>query len=253
LENVQGTITLSAAPVNYGSDTTPKGKIVKKQIDDRTSDDFEINDKKAVIHLRNGKTEEYDLTDSVQRRNFEVNYGKIISVAANADELAPVSIVAETGETVALSRPVVGATMAPVAATTNVAPVTTANAVTISNTTVSAVSTPAASSKTLTAIDDGYPVLAIEDVLVTITKNTTAGQLEAFKKQIKERGYELIIGKTTYSDKGVLTHISGTIKSNEGTGNFSATDFERVILATVKENSRTYFRIEIVDKKKVVI
>jgi len=252
LENVPRTLTLSPASFTYSSDTLPKTGTGKKQPGDRASDHFEITDKKAVIHLRNGKTEEYDLTDSAQRRNFEVNYGKIISVSANADEPAPVSIVTETGETVTVSRPVVVATMAPVAATTNVSPVITAKIATISKTSISTVLTPVASTKSVTAIDDGYPVLA-EDVLVTITKNTTAGQLEEFKKQMKERGYELIIGKTTYSDKGLLTHISGTIKSQDGTGKFSATDFERVILARIQENNQTYFRIEIVDKKKLVI
>ena len=78
----------------------PKAKANKKQIEDRASDHFEITDKKAVIHLRNGKTEEYDLTDSAQRRNFEANYGKIISVAANVDELAPVSVITESAETI---------------------------------------------------------------------------------------------------------------------------------------------------------
>ena len=124
LKNGSQTIALpSPSAVN---DTIPKAKAGKTQID-RSSDHFEITDKKAVIHLRNGKTEEYDLTDSVQKQNFEANYGKIISVAANVDELAPVSVIAENAETVELSNPKVETTVTPVTVTTAPVAITTVN------------------------------------------------------------------------------------------------------------------------------
>jgi hypothetical protein len=263
-KNAPKVITFSPAHIAYASDTTPKTKADKKQVNDRSSDRFEITDKKAVIYLRNGKKEEYDLTDSVQRGNFEANYGKIISVAANADELAPVTAITATGATVAVSRPVIEApittsvavTAAPVAVTTTdgetVIVAKTGTAVTASAPTIV---TPVSSTKGVTVIDDeGTAITGDENVLVTITKNTTATHLEDLKKQMKEKGYELKFDKTTYNDKGILTHISGTIKSQHGQdGNFSATDFEKLILAEVKENYRIYLRIEIVDKKKQVI
>ena len=262
--NVPKAITLSTADIAYASDTTPKPKADKKQVRDRSGDRFEITDKKAVIYLRNGKREEYDLTDSVQRRNFEANYGKIISVAADADELAPVTVVTATSATVAESRPVIEApittsvavTAAPVAVTTangeTVIVAKTGTAVTASAPTIV---TPVSSPRGVAVIDDkGYAITGDEDVLVTITRNTTATQLEDLKKQMREKGYEIKFDKTTYNDKGILTHISGTIKSEHGQdGNFSATDFEKLILAEVRENYRTYLRIEIVDKKKQVI
>jgi beta-lactamase regulating signal transducer with metallopeptidase domain len=261
LRNVSRTITLSSAPA--ANDTTPKAKSNKKQVEDRTSDHFEITDKKAVIHLRNGKTEEYDLTDSVQRQNFEDNYGKIISVAANADELAPVSVVTESGETIGLTQPVIGTTIAPAALTIAPVAITTANSETVviakpakaGKTSATTIVSPVASAKSVAVVDDNaYAITEDKNVLVTITKNTTATQLEDLKKQMKEKGYELTFDKTTYNDKGILTHISGTIKSqHEQNGNFSATDFEKLILAEVKENYRIFLRIEIVDKKKVVI
>ena len=89
-----------------------------------------------MIHLRNGKTEEYDLTDSAQRRSYESSYGTIVSkisqvqkelivlkrnlvpVAPNSDELAPVSVITESAETIELSHPEVEATITPVAVTT---------------------------------------------------------------------------------------------------------------------------------------
>lgn len=71
---------------------------------------------------------------------------------------------------------------------------------------------------------------------------------------MKEKGYDLSFDKPTYNAAGILTHISGSFKSQDGqTGNFSATDFEKLILAEVKENYRTFLRINIVDKSKRVI
>jgi hypothetical protein len=255
LMNAPQEITFSSVRVTHDDDTIPKTKANKKQIDDRSSDRFEITDKKAVIHLRNGKTEEYDLTDSVQRQNFETNYGKIISVAADADELAPVTAITATGETAAVSEESIEGVVAPVAVTTTSETVVTAKAATPIKGSAATVITTVTSTKPVKVIDNNLsPVTGDMDVLMTITKNTTAGQLEDFKKQLKEKGYEVNFDQSTYNTGRVLTHISGKIKSQDGqVGNFSATDFERVILALVKENYHTYFRIEIVDKKKVVI
>ena len=98
--------------------------------------------------------------------------------------------------------------------------------------------------------DNGDVIVGDEEVLVTITKNTTAGQLENFKKQMKDSGYELSFDTPTYNNDGLLTHISGLIKSQDGESDFSASDFEKLILARVRVNYRTYLRIEIIDKKK---
>ena len=263
-KNERRTIRVSPGSSTYANDTTPKTKPAKKQISDRTSDSFEITDKKAVIHLRNGKTEEYDLTDSVKRRNFEANYGKIISVAANADELAPVTVVTTSGETVAVSRPAIEAPVTVSAAVTNAPVALTAaegETVVVTKTSAAVKMSPATAIMPVTATkgvavinSDAYAITEDEDVLVTITRTTTATQLEDLKRQMKEKGYELRFDKTTYNDKGILTHISGAIKSQHGqNGNFSATDFEKLILAEVKDNFRTFLRIEIIDKKKQVI
>jgi beta-lactamase regulating signal transducer with metallopeptidase domain len=257
LRNESRTITLSS--VSAVNDTIPKAKAGKKQIENRASDHFEITDKKAMIHLRNGKTEEYDLTDSLQRRNFEANYGKIISVAANVDELAPVSVITESAETIELSHPTVEATITPVSVTTSPVAITTANGETVIiakpatavKTSIATVIAPATPTKGVAVVDDnGSVITGEEEVLVTITKNTTVRQLEDLKKQMKDKGYELSFDTPTYYNDGILTHISGAIKSRDGQSNFSASDFEKLILAKVRVNYRTYLRVNIVDKKK---
>jgi len=164
-------------------------------------------------------------------------------------------VLAESSEIVGISHPLMATTVAPVAVTaTTASPLITAGAATIVDASPSAVLALTTSTRPVTVINDGFPVIAKEDILITITRNTTAAQLEEFKKQMKEKGFDLNIDKTTYSNAGMLTHITGKIKSQEEeSANFSATDFEKVILARVKEDSHTYFRIEIIDRKKVVI
>jgi len=254
VDGVPQPVHLTPVAAIYNNDTTPKPKKGTKQVTDRNSEKFEITDKKAVIHLHNGKTEEYDLTDSLQRQNFEAKYGKIISVAANVDELAPVSVVTASGGTVAVSGSAINTTVAPVAVMTKGTTVISAKTITSVNSSAPVVVS-ANGAKNVTVADNiGYAVIADEDVMVTITKNTTAKELEDFKSQMKEKGYQLNFDKITYSDKGTLTHVSGTIKSNDGqAGNFSATDFDRVILARVKYDNRIYWRVDVVDKPKHVI
>ncbi len=216
------------------SDTTPTINNTNDEADPaKVSDNFEITDNRAVIHLRNGKTEEYDLTDSSQRQQFEKNYGKIIFF---------IVVSGETAETIA-----------PVAISTNVG--TTVAATTVTNNTGTTIIAPGvATPGTATVIDDyGYSITGNEDVLVTITKNTTEQQLDEFKKQMKKKGIELNFDQTTYNSKGILTYIKGTMKSADGHSNFVASDFNKLILATIKKGDHTYFKVTVEDKPKVVI
>jgi BlaR1 peptidase M56 len=252
LKGVPQEITFSSLRATYESDTTPKAKADRKEMNDRGIDKFEVTDKKATVHLRNGKKDEYDITDSSQRRTFESKYGKIISLDADAGEPAPVTLVATSVEAVGLNQASV--TTTPVIVTASGEAVVATSPVTTLSSPATSATVSASPIKTVLVIDDIEAVIAPEDVLVTITKKTTAGELEELISQLKEKGYQLSFDKTTYSDNGVLTHVSGTIKSKEGqTGNFSATNFERVVLARVIKNNHTYFRIDIVDKKKYVI
>ena len=63
-------------------------KIVGEEGTDNLSslaDKFEITDKKAVIHLKSGVVEEYDLTDKESRKKFEKKFGRIININVNAN------------------------------------------------------------------------------------------------------------------------------------------------------------------------
>ena len=54
-----------------------------------------------------------------------------------------------------------------------------------------------------------------------------------------------------FSSKGFLENISGTIGGKDAKGKFSATDFEKVIIAMVKDRGKTFFNVII--KSRTVI
>lgn len=273
-------LTLTSVHMSKAVDTIPKTKRSARQSDlDRASDHFLITDKKALVQLRDGKTEEYDLADSVQRQNFEKKYGKIISVdtlkgiqgeirlyaSSSVDEAKAITVVGGSGDTFTVA-PTIATVATPVtvpgvnadrkiATTTSV---TTKTAITVKGSTTTVVA-PRVSSTVSVVDDDAIAIsgtgdaIATEDVLVIITRTTSAQQLQDLRKQMKERGYDLSFDKTTYNSKGMLTYISGTIRSDDGHSNFSASDFDKLILATVKEDNKIHFRVDVVDRHKVVI
>jgi len=179
-------------------------------------DEFEIKDMKAVMHLKNGKTEEYDLNDVNSRRNFEEKFGKIMDVNLSV-------------------------TVAPVAIASNPTGVTVVSA-----------SAPAEIAAPVLAIgESGETISGEEEILVTISKKTTPQQLQDFKSNMKERGIELNYDHTDFKE-GVLVNISGTIKLKDNAARFSATDFNKLILSTVTNGERISFKVKVSERNKVI-
>jgi hypothetical protein len=99
--------------------------------------------------------------------------------------------------------------------------------------------------------DEGNIITGQEEILITITKKTTQQQLEGFVKQMKERNIQLKIDNADY-DNGILVHIDGTMKFKDRQGNFSATDFNKLILSTIKDGDHIYIQVRIADNKVVM-
>jgi len=193
------------APVEpYGSGQNSKLNAVAKE--------FEITDTKAVIKLKNGTVERYDLTNQAARNQFENRYGKLYSAGSNNNSASPVSYVSGSGKTV----------IAPMA--------------------------PRAGEEPLIVDDYGYTITGKEDILVSITKNTTRDQLNDLIRKMKAKDIELHFENINYND-GILTEISGYMKSKDGRSNFVATDFSKLILAMIKKGERTYFKVSVKDDK----
>ncbi len=179
-------------------------------------DDFEINDKRAVMHLKNGQIEEYDLSDTKSRKRFEEKFGKILDVSLTGI-VAPAAVISEPA----------GVTV------------------------VSGLSTPVIAAPTLAIAENGQTFSGDEEILVTISKKTTASQLEEFKSKMKERGIELKYDHTDFKE-GVLVNISGTIKLEDNIARFSANDFGKLILSTVTNGERVYFRVRVEEKNRII-
>jgi hypothetical protein len=184
----------------------------------RLSDDFEITDKKAEIRLKDGSKEEYDLTNPEDKVKFEKKYGKIVRTWADGEGIgAPVAIVNGVGTQTVI------APMAPL------------------------------SGYGATVIDpNGHIITGQEDIILTITKNTTREQLEDHKRRMKDKGVDLTFDNIEYTEKGKLISISGRMKSKEGQSNFSVTDFGTLILAMVRDGERSYFKVVTKDDRVVM-
>ena len=179
------------------------------------AENFEINDKKAVMHLKNGKTEEYNLTNTKERQAFEKKYGRIISPSlSTTTAVNAVTSIEEPSENLVLTA------------------------------------TSAAPGNPVTVIDTDNVITGDEDILVTISKNTKPEELEALVKKMKQKGYEFKITNKNYDD-GVLTQISGTVKYKDSDSSFTATDFNQVTISTYRDGNKVRFKIFIGTKKVV--
>lgn len=257
---------------------------------DKLSDDYEITDKKATIHLRSGKTEVYDLTNEKEIKAFENKYGKIIRVTTNVNAninttVAPVTAITVEGKriTTAASPAVITTGVNANIQSTAVAPVTVVGVQTTTTGPVKAAGvqsihaepvtvqgvksiTAPSPSKTKGGVNtvlaplnglgevvvNGYPITGKEVILVKITKNTTRQELDDHIKKMKEKAVELVYDEISYNNKGELVMISGTMKSKDGRSNFVATDFETLTLSLFQHDDKTYFKVSARDKNDVI-
>lgn len=183
-------------------------------VNETIADNFEISDEKAVMHLRNGKVEEYNLADPKEKAAFEKKFGKIIKPS-----LSKTSGVYSVVTVADKANPSLTSTVA-LAPTEEVAVVDE---------------------------NDNLIVNEVEELL-TITKKTTSQELESFKKELKAKGIELDFSEIEYA-KGILVKITGSLKSKDGHANFVGVEFNKIIISKVKKGEKTYFRIDEVVKK----
>lgn len=204
--------------------TTPVKSLAEVTVVNETiAEDFEINDNKAVMKLKNGKVEEYNLANPKEKEAFEKKFGKIYTPALTTTGIySPVSV-AEGAE--------------PSVSTVTIAPAREIAGI--------------RENVAVVAIDDDEAITIEPEVLLTITQKTTKEQLELYKAALKAKGFELSFDEIEHKN-GILVKISGTLKSKEGHANFVGVDFNKIIISQVKKGDKTYFRIDEVVKKKGV-
>jgi len=258
------------------TDTIPKSSssrehVTKSSPASANAEKFEINDNKAIIHLKDGRSEEYDLTDMAQKEKLKEKYPGIYDKIVDMDEQLPAlkkvvvaidpEVVVSVEPTVSVASAVRTATSVAVtkavkrsvnAAMNSDISVVTANCdasapfTTSVNARATTVAAPVAVSEAspATVDDDGYTIAGKEEVLFTITKNTTQQQLNDLKDQMKEKGFNLNFTQTKYGSDGKLISIAGTVESKDATGKFAATTFSKIIVYVINDGDHTYFKID---------
>ena len=249
----------------------------------RVSKEFEITDKKAWIKLMDETVENYDLTNAKEKAAFENKYGKIYNLNLNTNVNTLVSPRITTNINSSLGTNVnsnvnadvntnvnttIRAKVAPVSPDPFVTTIITASSVSEGNNPV-AVITPVAIRTTgvrgttprpaaiagrgmTGVIDDyGYVVTGKEDIIISITRNTTRPELDKFISQMKEKGVELNFDEIEY-EKGLLVKLTGTMKSGDSRSNFVAVDFRTLTLAMIKKGDKTWFKVGTTDKNEVI-
>jgi hypothetical protein len=217
---------------------------------------FAITNNKAVIQLPGGKTETYDLTNTAEKKKFEDKYGEIIAVSSVSATVASKTIDAK-GITPAIAvNPVLGETITVEGFPTSVGADKGILAERVvmgyGTKTVIAPMAPVIAGNVMLADSEVEVANGEEDVLITITKNTTRQQLEELKKQMKEKDIELSFEDMEYNEKGELTMISGTIKSKDGKSIFVVSDFNKLILTMVRSGNKKYFKVVTRNNKEVI-
>ena len=255
----------------YGSNLSP------------VSSEFEITNKKATIKLKNGVTENYDLTNKDERAAFEKKYGKIINVNTNIDAHTAIGINSNVNAVITVPPAIATGVNANVNSNTNTYITTTdiAEGYTVTSdrgnvarsvrsTTpraavagrggVTAVGSSVAAPRAGVAVFDGDVVVddfgstitGKEAIVITITKKTTREELNTYIKQMKEKGVELQFDEIEYNSKGILVNLTGTMKSGGSKSNFVAVDFNTLTLAMIKGGDKTYLKISTTDNNEVI-
>jgi hypothetical protein len=226
---------------------------------------FEIKDKKARIQYKNGTVENYDFTIPEDKARFELKFGTMLSVDNKISMTAAVMpgmasmegnvVVAPVIKGIVTTTPLITTTISPAiiaAPSIEGLPVTGVVATTIpgSNGLTAIVPTGLV---TAPAIPKDFPdeITMDDGFFLTITSQTTRQQLEDLKKQAKERDVELTIDDTEY-ENNQLVRVTGTLKSKDGSSNFVATDFRKLVLVMWNKDGKIIFRVIVKDKNEVM-
>jgi hypothetical protein len=279
-KNNQNTVSISStiSPIHILTDTVPKSSKSQKQpVANETplstvSDDYEISDERAVIHLKNGTTEEYDFNNKEQRKKFEEKYGRVINTSVHVSPTVAVSAINVEGVATTIEPSIVigngigtgngngigsgNGISSPTVITTTSSVSTSAKIATkptINSVSTSVVAPVAIAGGPVTTISDyGSTISGDEEILLTITKNTTRQQLEEFKKQMKEKGIDLNFNEIEYDGNGVLIRLRGTVKAKDNNSSFSASGFNKLILSMITEGDHFLFRVRTTSNKEVI-
>jgi hypothetical protein len=215
----------------------------------RISKEWEITDKKAEIKLIDGKIEKYDLTDPKQKADFEKKYGKLVYINTNSNINVATAVGTNLNSNINTTANTV-VNIPPTALVEGRALTAAGSPVTVVGYPIA--TTPLPAGMAITAIDPyGHVITGQEDIVVSITRNTTRQELDKMIAQMKEKGVELSFDEVEFNEKGKLVSINGTMRSGGSRSNFVGTDFDRLILAMIKKGEKVYFKVSTTEREVI--
>ena len=215
--------------------------------------DYDVVDNKAIVKLKDGRTEIYNLKDDKEKKQFIEKYGKpVLAENINSNninnKINPVLVTTLKSNIVSNNN-----ITAPTVVNSNLN--TTVNSDHVINAKLATtVSSPVVANVKSSIAITAEPAVAVTvdaDIVISITKSTGKEELDKWITSLKEKGYELKFTNRNYND-GVLTGLSGTIKYKDNSSTFSATDFNDLTIVVFREGDNVAFKILIDIKKKVV-
>jgi len=247
-----------AQPVMPAVPPTRPTKVIGVKPKTGVTADFDLNNNVMTVKSKDGIQEVFDLKNEKEKKQFIEKYGDPVIVS---DITTTTNSNIDTKITTALVTTV----------KSNLVVNNNINAVNVTNTSVNAkiandnvmnvklattVSSPVVINANNNISTTVEPVITTNidfDIIITITKNTTAAELENLITKMKENGYELKFTNKNYND-GILTNISGTIKYKGSSSTFSAKDFKDMTIAVFHEGDEVGFKIltDLSDIKKTL-
>ncbi|MFT3822328.1 MAG: M56 family metallopeptidase [Chitinophagaceae bacterium] len=189
----------------------------------------------AIVTLKDGKTETYDLNNKEQKEAYETKYGDFTPPAAPAAPTVPVSGVTPP---VAPAAPAVPPAPAKTAVHYSADEVVVTNVLAIGEqpgTTVAPQRIILSGEVSITPVN--YPV-RVENISNSgskflIGKKMTAAELEHQKQYMQKKGFDVTISKADFS-KGYLSMLDLSIGKDGKSKKITASDFDDLIISTFK-------------------
>lgn len=215
---------------------------------------IEMEGVKTVVRFSNGQTEVYDLSlrDEVEKITTKfgaklVSLSSVIQPANNTDSIIQVlpansnrvQMIDKDGES-----PSPGVVNIPVNRK-NINVIQAGNGKLIIDT--MQVGKRQSGSTKNAALSYGITMDGDEDMFISITKNADMQELENLKKQVNQKGGELLFDEINYNKEDVITSIAGSLIFNNQNNRFEGSDFHMLLLKMATKSNKTFFKKYIIN------
>lgn len=180
-----------------------------------------IKDEKAIVRLKNGKVETYDLSKPAEKDTFEKKYGDVKPPPPPVAPAAPDTVFGIASQVIIqVAEPVAAASGVPVASFSG------------------------ASIEVQPPTHSRSPIDK-EEIIIEIPKQITIEKIEELRKELLLKGYSISLRNTNFQNS-FLQSVEGVIADEESRSSFKVQDFSNISISRVtykNGQSRFYIRV----------